>query len=113
MLQAPGDFADWRAAARGFGEDLARGAAEGASLFGVEAVAAPAGAVALPRELLELAERVICHRDPEVPARLYRMVWRAARDRRLLARTTDADVDWLRKADKAIRRDVHKMHAFV
>lgn len=119
-MQAPGDFADWRAAARGLladgvaPDDVSwRGAAEGASLFGVEAVAAPAGAVALPRELLELAERVICHRDPEVPARLYRMVWRAARDRRLLARTTDADVDWLRKADKAIRRDVHKMHAFV
>src|SRR3546814_6473312 len=33
--------------------------------------------------------------------------------RHLLARTTDPEVDWLRRADKAIRRDVHKMHAFV
>jgi probable DNA metabolism protein len=120
LLQAPGDFAEWRNAARGLlaggvaPEDVSwRGSGEGASLFGGEAVAAPAGAVSLPRELLEIAERVICHRDPEVPARLYRIIWRAARDRHLLARTTDAEVDWLRKADKAIRRDVHKMHAFV
>lgn len=120
MLAELGDFAEWRSAARGLlasgiaPEDVSwRGSEEGASLFGDEAVAVPAGAVSLPRELLEIAERVICHRDPEVPARLYRIIWRAARDRQLLARTTDAEVDWLRKADKAIRRDVHKMHAFV
>lgn len=120
MLAEPGDFAEWRSAARGLlasgvaPEDVSwRGSGEGASLFGDEAVTAPAGAVSLPRELLEIAERVICHRDAEVPARLYRIIWRAARDRQLLARTTDTEVDWLRKADKAIRRDVHKMHAFV
>lgn len=120
VLKVPGDFAEWRSAARGLlaggiapDEVSWRGSAEGASLFGDEAVVAPAGAVSLPRELLEVAERVICHRDPEAPARLYRIIWRAARDRQLLARTTDAEVDWLRKADKAIRRDVHKMHAFV
>lgn len=120
VLAEPGDFAEWRSAARSLlaggvaPEDVSwRGSEEGASLFGDEGIAAPAGTVSLPRELLEIAERVICHRDPEVLARLYRIVWRAARDRQLLARTTDADVDWLRGADKAIRRDVHKMHAFV
>ena len=120
MLAEPGDFAEWRNAARGLlaggvaPENVSwRGSEEGASLFGDAAVAVPTGAVSLPRELLEIAERVICHRDAEVPARLYRIIWRAARDRHLLARTTDADVDWLRGADKAIRRDVHKMHAFV
>lgn len=120
VLKEPGDFVEWRSAARGLlaggvapDEVSWRGSAEGASLFGDEAVMAPAGAVSLPRELLEIAERVICHRDPETAARLYRIIWRAARDRQLLARTTDSEVDWLRKADKAIRRDVHKMHAFV
>src|SRR3546814_20834699 len=73
---------------------------------------APAGPLSLPRELVEIAERVICHRDAEVPARLYRIIWRAARDRHLLARTTDPEVDWLRRAAKAIRRDVHKMPPF-
>jgi DNA polymerase len=120
VLKDPGDFGEWRRAARGLlaggvaPEEVSwRGDSDGASLFGEAALAAPAGSLNLPRELVEIAERVICHRDPEVPARLYRIVWRAARDRRLLARTTDPEVDWLRRCDKAIRRDVHKMHAFV
>jgi len=120
VLQTPGDFAEWRGVARGLlavgvaPEDVSwRGVDEGASLFGADAPPASAGAVSLPRELLAMADQVICHRDPQVPARLYRLVWRAARERQLLARTTDADVDWLRKTDKAIRRDIHKMHAFV
>ena len=120
VLAHPGDFAEWRDAARGLlaggvaPEDVSwRGAAEGASLFGGTAPLAAPGAVSLPRELLAIADRVICHRDAAVPARLYRIVWRAVRDRQLLARRTDPDIDWLRKADKAIRRDIHKMHAFV
>lgn len=120
VLKEPGDFAEWRSAARGLlvggvAPDAVswRDSEAGASLFGEEAVEASAGAMSLPRELLGIAERVICHRDAEVPARLYRIIWRAARDRQLLARTTDPDVDWLMKADKTIRRDVHKMHAFV
>ncbi|ALH81827.1 UdgX family uracil-DNA binding protein [Sphingopyxis macrogoltabida] len=120
VLTEPGDFAEWRRAARGLlaggvapDEVSWRGSAEGASLFGDAVAAAPAGRLSLPRALVEIAERVICYRDPEVPARLYRLVWRALHDRQLLARTTDAEVAWLRGADKAIRRDVHKMHAFV
>jgi DNA polymerase len=120
VLAHPGDFAEWRDAARGLlaggvaPEDVSwRSADEGASLFGGTAPLAAPGTVSLPRELLAMADRVICHRDAAVPARLYRIVWRAARDRQLLARCTDPDIDWLRKADKAIRRDVHKMHAFV
>lgn len=120
VLKTPGDFAEWRRAARGLlaggvvPEEVSwRGSEEGASLFGDEIGPAPAGQLSLPRELVEIADRVICHRDAEVPARLYRIVWRTLHDRHLLARTTDPEVDWLRKADKAIRRDVHKMHAFV
>ncbi|UNU43648.1 DUF4130 domain-containing protein [Sphingopyxis sp. YF1] len=120
VLERPGDFAEWRGVARALlaggvaPEDVSwRGAEDGASLFGDEAPPASAGAVKLPRELLAMADRVICHRGAEVPARLYRLVWRAARERQLLARTTDPDVDWLRRTDKAIRRDIHKMHAFV
>lgn len=120
VLAHPGDFAEWRDAARALlaggvaPEDVSwRSADEGVSLFGGTARLAAPGTVSLPRELLAMADRVICHRDAAVPARLYRIVWRAARDRQLLARRTDPDIDWLCKADKAIRRDVHKMHAFV
>ena len=120
VLARPGDFAEWRDAARGLlaagvvPEDVSwRGAEEGASLFGNDAPPISGAAVSLPRELLVMADRAICHRDSAVPARLYRIVWRVARDRQLLARRTDPDIDWLGKTDKAIRRDIHKMHAFV
>ena len=120
VLARPGDFAEWRDAARGLlaggvaPEDISwRGAEEGASLFGNDAPPISGAAVSLPRELLVMADRAICHRDSAVPARLYRIVWRVARDRQLLARRTDPDIDWLGMTDKAIRRDIHKMHAFV
>lgn len=120
VLVRPGDFAEWRDAARALladgvrPEDVSwRGADEGASLFGDDAPPMSGAAVSLPRELLAMADRAICHRDASVPARLYRIVWRALRDRQLLARRTDPDIDWLSKTDKAIRRDIHKMHAFV
>ena len=120
VLARPGDFTEWRDAARALladgvrPEDVSwRGAEEGASLFGGDAPPASGAAVSLPRELLAMADRVICHRDASVPARLYRIVWRALRDRQLLARRTDPDIDWFSKTDKAIRRDIHKMHAFV
>lgn len=120
VLREAGDFAEWRSAARGLlargvaPEDVSwRGAAEGASLFGGPEHLLPSGTISLPRELIEIAKRVICHRDPQVPARLYRIFWRAIRDRHLIARATDEDIVWLGKSDKAIRRDVHKMHAFV
>ncbi len=120
QLEKPGDFDAWRSAARRL---LAGGVAPeevgwrvgsaGASLFGEGSLPRSGAPVNLPRELIEVAERVICHRDADVPARLYRIIWRTAHDKQLLARGADPDIDWLRKADKAIRRDVHKMHAFV
>ena len=59
VLAEPGDFAEWRSAARSLlaggvaPEHVSwRGGAEGASLFGDAVAAASAGAVSLPRELL-------------------------------------------------------------
>lgn len=119
-LNSPGDFTEWRSAARALlaagvppHEVLWRRAGESGSLFADTDALLPQRAVTLPRELVTLADRVICHRDDSVPSRLYRIVWRALEDRRLLERRTDADVDWLARMDKAIRRDLHKMHAFV
>lgn len=120
ILQTPGEFSEWREAARGLlaaevpPEDVVwRQAGESASLFADAAPLEAKRAVTLPRTLVTTLDRVICHRDADVPTRLYTIVWRALTDRRLLERRTDADVDWLAKADKAIRRDLHKMHAFV
>lgn len=66
-----------------------------------------------PSRFMDIAERVVCHRDPERFARLYEILFRLQLDRHLLDRTTDADMAWLRQCDSAIRRDRHKMHAFV
>lgn len=119
-LLRPGDFDEWRSAARSLlaaqiaPEDVVwRQAGDSASLFGDDRPLEPLQTVTLPRALITIADRVICHRDPAIPARLYRIFWRALGDRDLLARRTDGDVDWLARMDKAIRRDVHKMHAFV
>lgn len=120
VLTTRGDFDEWRRLARGLlaarvAPDAVnwRSSADTGSLFGEEMPMSPGVRITMPRELLATAERVICHRDPAAPARLYRIVWRAMEDRVLLQRRVDDDVLWLSKADKAIRRDVHKMHAFV
>ena len=119
-LQQPGDFDEWRGHARALlaarvpPEDIVwRLAGDSASLFADSAPLQPQRTITLPRELVAIADRVICHRDESIPSRLYRVLWRALDDRKLLERRTDPDTDWLMRADKAIRRDLHKMHAFV
>ena len=67
----------------------------------------------VPKSFLEYAERAVCHRDPARFDRLYRLLHRMQDHPALLSDTSDPDVAWLQSTDKAIRRDVHKMHAFV
>lgn len=72
------------------------------------------GRVTVPAALLELAGAVVCHRDPGRHALLYRLLWRIARgERRLLERATDPDVIAATALAAAVRRDCHKMKAFV
>lgn len=80
-----------------------------------EAPAAEAVApLTVPPAFLDLAARVLCHRDPQRHALLYRMLWRIGRgERHLLERSTDADVVRARVLEKSVRRDTHKMKAFV
>ena len=70
--------------------------------------------VPVPKRFLALAARVLCHRDPGRHALLYRALWRLAHgERHLFARATDADVRNLGELAQAVRRDAHKMKAFV
>lgn len=70
--------------------------------------------VALSRAMVSIIELVLCHRDPARLDALYRVVYRFAfGDRRVLERETDPDVRALRLYERALRRDIHKMHAFV
>ena len=70
--------------------------------------------VSVPSPFLELARHVACHRDPKRWQLLYQTLWRIVHgERRLLEISTDNDVHRLQLMKKAVRRDVHKMKAFV
>jgi probable DNA metabolism protein len=71
-------------------------------------------AVTVPKEFLPLAETVSFHRDPGRWILLYRLLYRLAHGQpRLLQIAVDDDVYRLREMEKSVRRDLHKMHAFV
>ena len=69
---------------------------------------------AVPRDFLELAATVLCHREPQRLALLYRLLWRITHgERAVLSNPTDADVLRAMAMAQAVRRDTHKMKAFV
>jgi DNA polymerase len=68
----------------------------------------------VPREFLVLATLVLAHADPRRHGVLYRLLWRLVHGERALLRiVTDDDVAWALRAAKAVRREKHKMKAFV
>lgn len=123
LLPGPADFAAWRDAARGLlaagvvPEDVAwRVAGDAPGLF-AEAMPPPrpdAPHPLVPRAFVELAESAIRHRDPERFALLYRVLWRLQHgERELMHLAADPDIARLEAFAKSVRRDAHKMHAFV
>ena len=68
----------------------------------------------VPAEFFQLAAAVLCHRDAGRHGLLYRMAWRIAAGERHLPRlATDPDVHRATQLEKSVRRDTHKMKAFV
>ncbi|MEO6365526.1 MAG: UdgX family uracil-DNA binding protein [Luteimonas sp.] len=68
----------------------------------------------VPRAFLPLASRVLAHREPQRHALLYRLLWRMTHgEPHLLTHVTDSDVHRAIELEKSIRRDAHKMKAFV
>ncbi len=75
-------------------------------------------AIAVPKvsaAFLDLARSVAAHSDARRWGLLYRMLWRLTHggERHLLGMATDRDVRQAQGWNKAIGRDIHKMHAFV
>ena len=65
-------------------------------------------------QFLSLAAAVLCHRDMQRHALLYRLLWRIGNgEEQLLSRATDVDVNRAQVLAKAVSRDSHKMKAFV
>ena len=121
-LQALNDFAEWRGKAR----ELLRGGvppdqvswsdpSAAAGLFadaGMKlATDRPVGSV--PPGFIELAQTAINNSDIERFALLYRVLWRLQADRGLIAVSSDPDILRLTRMASAVRRDSHKMKAFV
>ena len=119
-LRHAADFPEWRDAARRLllggvapHEVDWRPAGEGLFEEEEEAPRPVAPPPRVPSAFLELAETVICHSDPARFELLYRMIARLQVERHLLADAMDPDVVAARRLEKAVRRDAHKMTAFV
>ena len=68
----------------------------------------------VPKQFIDLAKLVICHREPQKWPLLYRALWRLAHgEPDLLRNAVDDDVHALDAMAKSVRRDCHKMTAFV
>lgn len=118
------DFDGWRDAAR---DALRQGytpeqvdlqdATQPSTLDLLTMVEAPAdkpfGQPFVPTAFLESAKLAATHRDPGRWNLLYRLLYRLQTNRVLLRNEVDADVAELKRMEAQIRRDLHKMHAFV
>jgi probable DNA metabolism protein len=68
----------------------------------------------IPRRFLELAQSVACHRSPGKWHLLYSLLWRLShKEPNLLEISSDPLVNQLFLMEKSVRRDCHKMKAFV
>jgi probable DNA metabolism protein len=65
------------------------------------------------KAFVELAQGAVCHSDPGRFALLYRLLWRLQRNPRIMEDRADPDVRRIDELARAVRRDVHKMRAFV
>lgn len=116
---AVSSFADWRHMARELlaqhvrPEDVVFHHGEQASLFEAP-VAAARSDVRVPADFIQLADDVACHRNPARWRLLYSVLYRLTHgERHLLQVTVDPEVRELMLMQKAVGRDIHKMHAFV
>ena len=89
-------------------DDLFAGAAED------QPAAVPTGTFTVPRALVDLAQTVIQANEPARFALLYELLWRAhIGERHVLEQVTDPAVQRAQRLAQTVRRDTHKMRAFV
>lgn len=124
-LISPDDFDAWRDAARGLiaasvrPEDVVWQVGDDpVDLFAATAPVNPghdavAHALSVPRAFIALARDAILHSDPERFALLYTMLDRLRTRPRLVEDQADPLVRRLQGLAKQVRRDIHKMRAFL
>ena len=124
MLE-PDDFGFWREKARqlvqcGIAPEQVSWTEPGGSgdLFAGDGTQLPvpppdAPHIRASKRFLALAGNAALHSDPERYALLYALLWRLQANPRIMEDTTDPQVRRVQELDKSVRRDSHKMHAFV
>lgn len=120
-LAAEDDFEGWRDAARALiaarvppGDVVWQVGDTPADLFGDEAVLGGGDTpVRVPRRFVELAREVILHSDSERFGLLYTLLTRIAADGHVIEDSADPLLQRLERMAKAVRRDIHKMRAFL
>ena len=130
QLPAPDDFEFWRDRARslvqcevppdriawvepGGAADLFTSASDAAGDRGEIVPPADAPIVRASKPFVQLAKSAICHSDPDRFGLLYRLLWRHQREPKVLEDRADPDVRRLDELARQVRRDIHKMRAFV
>lgn len=122
LLSGPDDFGGWRDAARRLA--LAKVRAEDVEwqIEGEEASllahdppppARDDGGFKVPRAFVDLAESAILHRNRERFALLYALLLQLRRDPRCMEDRADSLLQRVEGLAKAVRRDMHKMRAFL
>lgn len=123
-LPVPPDFNAWREAARdalrqGYTpeqidlQDTTQPSALDLLTIDEAPASAPMPQPHVPKAFLEAAKLAAVHRDPQRWNLLYRLLYRLQTNRDLLKVEVDDDVAELKRMEAQIRRDLHKMHAFV
>ena len=116
LVQAnvPPQAVDWRCQADA-AEDLFAPEPHGHNALPPPAPDAPT--LRVPPDFVHLCEQLILHRDPARFALMYRLLWRMAQggSESDAARHDPLDADRMAAHHmvRAVRRDMHKMHAFV
>lgn len=121
-LEAEDDFDGWRDQCRGLMRIGARPenvvwqvGDNAADLFAAtpQQVPASASTIGVPQEFVNLARNVICHSDPARFSLLYTLLTDIKARRRRMDDAADPLLRTLHDLAKQVRRDIHKMRAFV
>jgi uracil-DNA glycosylase len=107
--QVPPESVHWQTAHAENSDEFADPAAADSRGRGIP----KAASAIVPASFLRLCEVVVLHSDPDRFALLYRLLWRLVHEPGLRNDPIDTDMLHAHQMGQAVRRDIHKMKAFV
>lgn len=111
--QVPPEDVTWTLAYQGLGDLFAEAPSNAAVTHPESASAHEASPPKVPAFFLPLCQSAILHREPRRFALMYRLLWRLQQQPGLRHDTLDPDRSALEDLARLVRRDMHKMTAFV